>query len=655
MRIVLDLEANGLENPTQIWCICCRDLDTGKFYVFRKVTQDEEAKKSFLEFASKVTLWVSHNWLGYDYPVLNRLIGLSIRDIHSVSIDTLIISKLVNYSRPSGHSIEAYGEEFKLSKGKFSDWSKYSQEMEDYCVRDVEICHRIFDLYSNSINDLSWHPSILLEHRFQLIVNDLHDNGFAFNTSKAKTLLERVEQELSVLDKNLSAFPPRLKLIREVHPRRTEHGTLHRGDFRWVQDGDLSQFNGGPFSRCEWVPFNPASLRMLIDVLCDAAWVPTDKTEGHKDYEREVIQLERNRQRTPELDLRLKACYSKLEHMKRYGYKVNEQNLSTLPDTAPPPAKLLAKRILLASRQRTLTEWLSLVHEDGRVRGKFIGLGAWTGRMAHQSPNTANITREFKEDGSVKFLGKELRQLWIAPKNRLLVGVDAEGIQLRIFAHYIDDKEFTRALVEGRKDDKTDPHSLNQLVLGSVCKTRQAAKRFIYALLLGAGKFKLSQVLGCSGGETEEALERLLERYPGFAFLKQKIIPKDAARGYFLGLDSRQIQLPGTTRRDKEHLCMSGYLQNGEAVVVKKSAIITDDLLAREKELKQWMFVNIVHDELQSETKNNMEIALKVAKIKADAIKQAGEELKLKCPMAGSYFNDDIKDYTIGTNWYQTH
>jgi DNA polymerase-1 len=275
--------------------------------------------------------------------------------------------------------------------------------------------------------------------------------------------------------------------------------------------------------------------------------------------------------------------------------------------------------------------------------------------MAHQNPNTANIPREFYEDGAVKLLGKEMRELWIAPKKRLLVGVDAEGIQLRILAHYIDDEEFTNALVNGKKSDKSDPHSLNQRILGSVCKSRQAAKRFIYALLLGAGLGKLSQVLGCSTSETEEALDRLLTRYTGFAELKQTRIPQDAKKGWFEGVDQRIVPILGDTEGSRKHLAMSGYLQNGEAVVVKNAAIIVDDTLQREKELKQWMFVDIVHDELQSETSNDMEIALRVAKIKADAIKTAGEILKLKCPLAGSYWNDDIDDYTIGTTWYKTH
>lgn len=67
------------------------------------------------------------------------------------------------------------------------------------------------------------------------------------------------------------------------------------------------------------------------------------------------------------------------------------------------------------------------------------------------------------------------------------------------------------------------------------------------------------------------------------------------------------------------------------------------------------LLVNFVHDEWQIETPNDMEIALRVAETAALSLKEVGEELKLNCPMAGSYWNEDNKDYTIGTNWYQTH
>ena len=259
--------------------------------------------------------------------------------------------------------------------------------------------------------------------------------------------------------------------------------------------------------------------------------------------------------------------------------------------------------------------------------------------MAHLKPNTANIPTE------VKLYGKEMRSFWQAPKKRLLVGVDAEGIQLRIFAHYIDDKEFTDALVRGRKEDKTDPHSLNERVLGSVCKSRQIAKRFIYALLLGAGLGKLSQILECSEQEAREALDRLLARYSGFKLLKENVIPKAAQSGYFIGLDGRRVRILGTTVGERKHLTMSGYLQNGEATIVKRTCVQTIDKLLKDK--TDAILVDIVHDEVIFEVPNDVYLAEHVNKTFCDTIVEVGQQLNLKCPLAG--------DGHIGLNWSEIH
>lgn len=649
MRVIFDVEANRLVNPDKVWLIVCKDIDTSKLHVFRRVTEDATEAQRFRDFAATVTLWVGHNALGYDCSVLLHCLGVSIPV--DVVLDTLIVSKLVDYSR-NGHSIEDYGKEFGLEKGKFSDFSRYSQEMEEYCIRDVDICERIYRKFLKYTSNVQHRNSIELEHRFQLVVNDLHRNGFSFNSSKAESILRKVEQELAVLDKDiLEAFPPRLKLIKEVHPKETKYGTLSKTDFRWHPTGDLSEFNGGSFCRCSWELFNPSSHKQIVSVLSASGWEPIDKTTTHIETERELTRLKRN-SRDKSLDIARNSAIVKLEELKKTGWKVNETNLETLPSSAPKAARLLARRILLESRRRTLTEWLALVSTvDNRIHGKFYGIGAWTHRMAHQAPNTANIPNEFDTAGKKKLLGKELRSLWCAPKNRLLVGVDAEGIQLRIFAHYINDPEFTDALVKGRKDDKTDPHSLNQRILGSVCKSRAAAKRFIYALLLGAGTQKLSEILGCSDNETKQALDRLMGRYEGWATLKSEVFPTDARRGWFTGLDGRKVKIPGDTEGSRRHLAMSGYLQNGEAVCMKLATLKWVESLKTYDAL----LVNFVHDEWQVECPNDMEIALKIAKTMAGSLEEVGKDLKLNCPLAGSYYNDDLRDYTIDTNWSRTH
>ena len=479
-------------------------------------------------------------------------------------------------------------------------------------------------------------------------------NGFAFAKDKALKLLSKVEGSLHSLDEAiLEAFPTRLKLVREIEPRLTKFGTLNRNDFRWLPSGsDLSEYNGSPFCLCHWSEFNPNSHKQIIEVLNEAKWKPVDKTKTHIETERTIKKLERKKKNFPSsVDTELQDCYNDLVNLKTYGWKVNENNLSTLPSRAPAPAKTLAKRILYEARRRSLVEWLSLVQEDERIHGRFQGIGAWTMRMAHQKPNTANIPTSYNLDKSPKLLGSEMRSLWIAPKNRLLLGVDAEGIQLRIFAHYINDPEFTDALVRGKKENKTDPHSLNQRILGNCCKSREAAKRYIYALLLGAGLGKLREILDCPENEAKIANDNILRRYTGFAKLKEETIPLDARNGYFCGIDGQRIRIPGESVSGREHLCMSGYLQSGEAKVMK---IATLKFISKLPDY-DGLLVNFVHDEWQVELANDVMKAIELGKFMSQCLKEAGEDLGLRCPLAGSFWNDDAKDYTIGTNWKVTH
>jgi DNA polymerase-1 len=632
----------------------CRDVDTDEVHVFKKPTINLRERKRFIEFARQVRTWIGHNFLGFDAVHLNRLIQPDVVKLSSV-VDTLVVSKLVDYSRPEGHSLEAYGNYFGIPKGTDVDFSKYSTTLTNYCINDTLINLKVYLKYLKYIRSPKWKKALRTEHDMSVFCESLHKNGFAFNVNKADKLLKRILSELSSQDSDIaSAFPPRPVLVREIKPSLTKHGTLHKKDFKWVKDGDLTQFNGGPFSLLKWQDFNPSSHKQMLNVLWAAGWSPTDKTKSHIDLEREINRLKWKRDRSKELDTLLSEYYIKLSSLRRTGWKINETNLSTLPESAPKPAKLLAKRILLESRRRTLVEWLGLVSKKtNRIHGKFYSIGAWTHRMAHQEPNTANIPRDANDDGTTKLYGAELRELWCAPKNRLLVGVDAEGIQLRVFAHYLDDKEFTKALVEGKKSDRSDPHSLNQRILGSACKTRQAAKRFIYSLLLGGGLGKLAEILGCTEPEAKEALDRLLKRYEGLAYLRREIIPRDAKRGWFEGLDGRMVRILGSTFGERKHLCMSGYLQNGEAVVMKMAALKAEkDLIELELPFK---FVDLVHDEIQLETVNDMPTAMDVANTVSDAIAWAGEDLKLKCPMAGSFWNDDHQRYTIGRNWRITH
>jgi len=327
---------------------------------------------------------------------------------------------------------------------------------------------------------------------------------------------------------------------------------------------------------------------------------------------------------------------------KKYGWKVNEANLSTLPPEAPKAAKDLTKWLTLEGRRSSLAEWLGCVSDDGRIHGKFWHIGAWTHRMSHSSPNQANIMSAFHgtpktavEEVKAKYDG-ELRACW--GSDNYLVGCDAEGIQLRILAHYMKSEAYVKAITEGDKATKTDIHNLNKKALGSVCKDRDTAKTWIYAFLLGASKTKQAEILKCSVGQAANAEKNFLEALTELKKIKTLMIPKDAMRGYFVGLDGRKVAC------DSEHHMLAGYLQNGEKVVMSKWIL---KWTQRASEEGLWYkLVDIVHDETQTEVKTK-EDGERLLDIQRQTMVEVGEELGLFCPLAA--------DGNVGLNWAETH
>jgi DNA polymerase-1 len=627
MKVVFDIEANGLQ-PTEIYCLVAEDTTTGERYEF---TQPSKYPDDLIRFAKGVDCWIGHYILHYDLPVLRSLVdGFAAASGHSTAVDTLVISRLLDCNILGGHSLEAWGERLGIKKKHTDivDWDIYDPRMLERCHSDVSVNVGVYNKFKKYLTAPLWQSSIEVEHFIAERCRELHDNGFHFDVDKAKELCYNIEQDLERLDDQLlTAFPPKVRLLREVTPRLTKYGTLNKADFRFVQDGDLSDYNGGCFSRIAYEDFNPASTPQIVERLNDAGWKPVEKTKGH-------TQALRDRDA------------EKIAKFKITGWTVSETNLETLPDTAHPAAKTLAKRIMLASRQRTLTEWINAYNpETHRIHGSFNGIGAWTHRMSHTNPNTGNIAREDA------LYGAEMRGMWSSPDGSYLVGVDAESIQLRVLAHYINDDKFTQSLLTGKKEDGTDPHSLNKIALGRPCQSRNHAKTFIYAWLLGAGVGKVADILECTHGEASKAVSDFIEFYPGLKHVKDNIIPADASRGYFQGFDGRWVKIVGEDLGSRQHFCLAGYLQNGEVTVMKHAMKIWyPQLKAAGVPFK---IVNFVHDEWQTEVPS-YDVGLIVANAQADAIRLAGESLNLRCPMAGSILSGH-GGIAIGRNWLDTH
>ena len=573
-------------------------------------------------------------------------------DLNKV-IDTLVVSRLIKYQREGGHSLEAYGEKFGVKKigSGIEDFSVFTDELLQRCISDTEINLRVYNYLKRWIYDPRFKSALRTEHELERLCSELHDNGFPFDKAGAEALACSLRDRLGPIDSAIRhAFPPRARAIREVTPVLTQKGTLSLKDFRFLgPEPDLSQFNGGPFTRIEFEDFNPLSPKQVVTRLNEAGWKPTEKTKGHLEflktlrknskpqYEKSVISKENLKDKD--------SLEKKLQNFAQYGWKISEENLNTLPDSAPEGARKLREKITLESRLSDIKEWLSLYNETtGAIHGDFFSIGAWTQRMAHSSPNTANIPVPQHKDNETEFeklineINLAMRGLFHAMLGNILVGVDADGIQMRIFAHYVNDERLIKALISGKKEDGSDIHSVHQRALGSdICRSRDAAKTFIYAWLLGAGIGKVSQILECSHSAAAQAVDNFLNFYPGLLELKRSRIPEDAARGYFTGLDGRLVAC------DNSHLMLAGYLQNGEKIIMARAANRWNKILKKEG-IPFW-FRNFVHDEHQTET--IPEYKNFVASTMIESIVIQGEELNMNCPLAANA--------KFGLTWAETH
>lgn len=590
---VIDIEADGLlDSVTKIYCIVCKEIESGEVLVF----EGEDMRSGFRVYAQTVDLFVGHNVVGYDFPCIERIL-----DIHVLPdrvFDTLIVSRLLNVAREGGHSLENWGEILKFKKMEHKDFSCYSPEMLEYCKNDVELTSRVYRHLKSIVdrNGEAFKRAIPLEHAIQRICLDMSRNGFHFNHRKACELDDRLRSRLAVLDERIqSSFAPVVKT--------TQLKTK---------------------VKIETISFNPGSPKQIIDRLWEAGWKPSEKTKTHAHARKPT------------------------ERDRKYGWKINEINLSTLPSSAPEGFKYLVEHIMLSARRRTLKEWFEAYDpKDHRIHGNFNPLGARSHRFIHSSPNMGNIATK----KTIKYntphlrdlatqLGGEMRSFWDCPEGSLLIGTDMESAHLRIFAHLINDKSFIQALISGKKEDGTDPHSVNKKILGDICVDRDRAKTFIFSFLNGAGAGKVSEIFACNYDEAEEALDRFIKAYPGLARLKKKEFPASAKRGYFIGVDGRLVMC------NSAHLMMGMTLQNYETVIMKQANVLWYNRLIKEKiPFKQ---VNFVHDEYVTEIgTRDRSLAEYVAKVQCDAIRETGELFKLNIPLSG--------EAKIGLNWLDVH
>ena len=295
---------------------------------------------------------------------------------------------------------------------------------------------------------------------------------------------------------------------------------------------------------------------------------------------------------------------------------------TTLQGLKWPEAQMIAEYFMLQKRIAQIESWLEVVADDGRVHGRVITNGAVTGRATHSKPNMAQIPNTSSQ------YGKECRQCWTVEEGNVLVGVDLSGIELRCFAHYLNDADYIKEVVYG------DVHTRNQQAFG--VDSRNDAKTILYATLYGASATKIGSIIGGSAAKGKAIIDGFRRSVPAFGVLQKKVASY-AQKGWIPGLDGRRLTIRS------EHSALNTLLQSAGAIIAKQWIVCIDKKLRQEQ--ISYKLVAWVHDEVQIEA--SPDDAEKIGKLVVECAKEAGEILKFRCPVSA--------EWKSGKNWYDCH
>lgn len=583
MRLAFDIETDGLlQDLTKIHCIVLINIDDGTKYRFGP----SDYKKGLKMLKDADEVW-GHNIIGYDYQAIKKIHPNW--EFKGQTYDTLILSRLFFTdlldrdfrSRPANmpanlygrHSLEAWGHRLGVHKSEFG--KSLDGDWSTYTPEMLEYCTQ--DVVVSVAVAKMFEPKLV--------------------TYKDCIETEHKIAELMSWQEN-KGFPFDVAKAHQLESKlRTELDALSdemRSTFLNVDGGTFTpRRNNGPQGyvkdapMCKLKEFNPTSRHHI-------AWC----FETFRGW----TAKERTASGTPKIDDAV---------LREIG-----------TDEALKFARILELQKHLGQLSEGKNAWLKL-ERGGRIHHSCI-LNTNTGRQAHLRPNVAQVPS-----------ASEYRELFYPGKDRVQVGSDASGLELRCLGHYLspfDGGSFARTVVEG------DIHSELAEIYGT---DRKSGKGVTYCLIYGGGNLKLGLTAGATkSGATKKGQEirkRIMEGLPGFADLSSAI-GKRSEGDVLRGLDGRPIRLQG-----KRHAALNYLLQSAGAVICKLWVIRTHEML-QEAGIDYYPLA-FVHDEQQlSVAPSQAEMA---AQITTYAMHDVQHQLNFRCQLDS--------EFQIGDSWADCH
>jgi DNA polymerase-1 len=683
ITFICDLEANGLLwEADKIWCLCAIDEKTDDIYFW-----DPEYVETGLRLIQEAKDIVFHNLYGYDHPLAKKLYPWWDKD----GKDTLIMSCLFDADRPmpqiphgygkasfGTHSIEAWGLRFGQFKPAHENWSKYSEEMKHRCIEDTQIGKKTYLALKKEQEGWDWEQSLALEHKIAKLHGQQILNGVLFDQEKAYALAEELCLKIQDIEEDLlKQLPLRADCLEATLgysigdftpvPGKKKEGLFLKKslaenyclknkidvskiqkhfnfiDRVFLKNGkpstQVTDWKGedswdvwGPFSRIEWQQFNLNSDDQIKKYLLNNGWVPDEWN-----YKKDGKYVVKDDNGKP-----IKT-----------SPKLTESSFHTVSGTVP---KLIAKRAVLKHRlgmifnittQGKLTGWLNIVRPDGRIEAGGLTTGTPTARYKHFGIVNCPKPTKDEETGELVFdvekqdpiYGTQLRELFIVPSNKKMVGCDAISLETGIQSHFVYNrtkgKKLAASIASG--DFKKD-------VARVFTKPWRDSKNGYYALLYGAKIPKFSDTLGVPQSLGKKIYNNFWKENPALNELKNDLekayksrLDKNTGRSFIKGLDGRKLWIRNPSA------AMNALFQSSGSILVKTAICYAASRFEKEKiDIKQLL---VYHDEIEYEIWPKDEE--RVCEILKWAFEQASKYWKLNVIIGG--------DPVVSTDWARVH
>ncbi|GAA9293648.1 DNA polymerase I [Helicobacter pylori] len=320
--------------------------------------------------------------------------------------------------------------------------------------------------------------------------------------------------------------------------------------------------------------------------------------------------------------------YEKLELPKNKSHSTDEKSLLKILDKHPSIALILEYRELNKLFNTYTTPLLRLKDKDDKIHTTFIQTGTATGRLSSHSPNLQNIPVRSPK-------GLLIRKGFIASsKEYCLLGVDYSQIELRLLAHFSQDKDLMDAFLKGRDIHLETSKALFGEDLAK--EKRSIAKSINFGLVYGMGSKKLSETLNIPLNEAKSYIEAYFKRFPSIKDylnrMKEEILK--TSKAFTLLGRYRVFDFTGVNDYIK-----GNYLREGVNAIFQGSAsdLLKLGMLKVSERFKNNPSVRLllqVHDELifEIEEKNALELQQEIQRILND------EVYPLRVPLETSAF-----------------